>query len=169
MGKVAEQFDGVVSAANSNVQFVQMWIGPRTRDEIQKAIEGKPTLCPVPVGPNLNDGDGVHGFKKRKGFYTMEEMYRWLKDQKPDEQKFPCPQCMNEDGSPGFIAKTANELVNHMEKAHPSGVKVSTPDYEGVKDAKFQSEVDRAVDAKLAEIKEEKPKNKGGRPKKQDS
>jgi len=135
MGKVAEQFADIALATNSNVPFVQMWIGPRSATEIEKAIAGYPTLVPCCVGPNLNDGRGVQGFKERKGFFTLEEMHRWVKDQKPDQQKWPCPHCVDDEGKSTFIGKTANELASHMKEVHKPENVVSTFDVEGAKEA----------------------------------
>ena len=154
MGKIAEQFVDVVSAVNNKVPFVQMWIGPRTANEITKAIEGNPTLVPCAIGPNLNDGDGVHGYQVRKGFYTLEQMYRWIKDQKPDQQRFPCPKCPVDEQ---YIGKTANELVAHMDKEHPPENLIKSFDAEG------------AYAAREAARKEKEPAKRPGRPKKTDA
>lgn len=148
MGAVAEQFKDVVSAVNNQVEFVQMWVGPKSADEITKAIEGNPTLVPCAIGPNLNDGDGVHGYKKRKGFYTLEEMYRWVKDQDPEQQKFPCPKCPVDAQ---FIGKTANELVTHMDDEHPPENLVKSFDAEGAYARKHAKELED-VGAKREEI-----------------
>jgi hypothetical protein len=133
MGKVKEQFDDVLSAVNNANEFVNMWVGPRDATEIAKTLEGNPTLVPCAIGPNLNDGDGVHGFKKRKNFMTIEEMHRWIKDQKPDQQKFPCPYCSEENT---FIGNSANELATHMEEDHKPATVVSTLDMDSVEAAK---------------------------------
>ena len=135
MGKIKEQFADLALSTNSTVPFVDMWVGPRNATEIEKTIDGHPTLVPCCVGPNLNDGRGVQGFKERKGFMTLEEMHRWVKDQKPDQQKFPCPYCIDAEGKATFVGKTANELAKHMKEAHKPENVVSTFDVEGAKEA----------------------------------
>ena len=118
MGKVAEQLHDVMSA-KSKVDQVLMWIGPRDADEMQRCIDGNPTIIPCAVGPNIQDGTGAEYYRKNKRFMTLEEMHRWQKDQDPEQIKFPCPHCMKPDGTFSFISDTATGLIAHIEAEHP--------------------------------------------------
>lgn len=163
MGKIAEQFSDVVSAANSNVDFVNMWKGPVDATEIENAIAGNPTLVPCCVGPNLNDGRGTQGFKERKGFMTIKEMHQWLAEQEPEKQTFPCPYCIGEDGEFGFIGDSATALADHIQDKHQPEAVIQTPNYEAAKREQLLNDL---VEANAAEAHNKAlKKNKGGRPK----
>lgn len=125
MGTVKERLKGCIMT-NQAIEYVTMWIGPRTEEEIKKTLAGNPTLVPCAIGPNLRDGDGVHGLKKTKNFMTVEEMENWVEKQKPKQKKYPCPWCE-------FTGKNGKELSDHMKKDHKTANTVSTPDYSGAK------------------------------------
>lgn len=128
MGIVADQMKDVNmidgSTKTAAVETVLMWIGPRNKKEIDKALAGNPTIIPCAVGDNINDGRGVQGYRERKRFMTLEEMHRWQKAQKPEEKKFPCPYCDEFEGN------TATALVKHIAKIHPPDNLKSTPDFD---------------------------------------
>ena len=166
MGKVQEQFVGVLSAANTTVDFGEMWVGPRDAREIENTINGNPSMVPCPVGINLNDGRGVQGFRERKGFMTVQEMHRWIEDQEPDKQSFPCPYCVDEDGNFGFVGDSANALATHMQTAHKPETIISTPDFDGAKRDKIANEIAAAQKRDDEEAAMRKKSKARGRPKK---
>lgn len=142
MGKVKEQLADVIST-QLGVEYVTMWRGPRDAAEIEKTLAGSPTLVPCAIGPNLNDGQGVYGIKQRKGFLTIKEMHEWIAQQKPEEKKFPCPYCPDDENR--FEGNSAKALAGHIMAKHKGGNVVSTPDFEGVKTDKLADEVKKKL------------------------
>jgi len=137
MGIVADQMkdmklvDG--SSKTAAVETVPMWIGPKNKKEVDACIDGHPTIIPCAVGDNIQDGTGVLYYQRTKRFMTMKEMHEWQKAQRPEEARFPCPHCVNEDGSFNFVGNSATALINHIADKHPADNIKKTPDYDAAK------------------------------------
>jgi len=108
-------------STNKRSQFVKLWKGPHSRKEIDRALQGSPTLVDCAVGPNINDGsmDGMF-YRKKNGWKTVAEYNQWLETAKPRDIVYPCPFCDD------FTGTSKDELATHISTSHKT-----TPDFEG--------------------------------------
>lgn len=122
--------------ASSRAGRVEMWVGPRNREEIEKALNGAPSTVSVPTGPNINDGTGASFYSRKKGFKTMAEYDTWMKQQAPAAPILLCPYCP-EDTKTTYDSRAS--LQTHYAKCE--GYKAKFPNKE---------KVDKAVESIFA-------------------